>query len=52
VDFDAMLQAYYAARDWDPLSGAPSAGKLEQLGLGWTMANIHAPDEIDEGGPR
>jgi len=38
VDFEAMLGAYYAARDWDPFTGAPSPVKLEQLGLGWASA--------------
>jgi aldehyde:ferredoxin oxidoreductase len=33
VPFEEMLAAYYQARDWDPLSGAPRPGKLRQLGL-------------------
>jgi aldehyde:ferredoxin oxidoreductase len=43
VDFDAMLQAYYTARDWDPVTGIPSAEKLAQLGLEWAInRNSHA----------
>ena len=34
-DFDAMLQAYYQARGWGPVSGCPLPEKLESLGLGW-----------------
>ena len=32
-DFDAMMQAYYAARDWDPVTGRPTRGKLRELSL-------------------
>jgi aldehyde:ferredoxin oxidoreductase len=32
-DLDAMLQEYYQRRGWDPVSGAPSAEKLQALGL-------------------
>jgi aldehyde:ferredoxin oxidoreductase len=34
-DLEAMLSAYYAARDWDPQRGLPRAGKLTELGLEW-----------------
>jgi aldehyde:ferredoxin oxidoreductase len=30
---DAMLEAYYRVREWDPVSGAPSERKLEALSL-------------------
>lgn len=32
---DEMLDAYYAARGWDPGSGFPTAAKLQQLDLEW-----------------
>jgi aldehyde:ferredoxin oxidoreductase len=32
-DFDRMLQEYYQVRGWDPITGAPSSEKLEELGL-------------------
>lgn len=32
-DLDAMLSAYYRARDWDPDTGKPSREKLIELGL-------------------
>jgi aldehyde:ferredoxin oxidoreductase len=34
-DIDAMLKAYYHARDWDPHTGFPTFAKLNQLGLDW-----------------
>jgi aldehyde:ferredoxin oxidoreductase len=34
-DLDAMMEAYYAARGWDPATGRPTGGKLETLGLNW-----------------
>jgi len=33
IPFDEMLEAYYAARDWDPVTGRPTKEKLESLGL-------------------
>lgn len=36
-DFDAMLEAYYLARGWNPSTGAPTQEKLTSLGLGWTI---------------
>ena len=36
-DFDAMMEAYYLARGWDPSTGAPTEEKLTSLGLGWTI---------------
>jgi len=35
IPFAEMLAAYYAARDWDPETGFPSAAKLKELGLEW-----------------
>ena len=34
-DLQGMLTAYYAARGWDPETGRPTPGKLEELGLDW-----------------
>jgi aldehyde:ferredoxin oxidoreductase len=31
--YDGMLNEYYEARDWDPVTGLPRRRKLEQLGL-------------------
>jgi aldehyde:ferredoxin oxidoreductase len=36
-DFDAMMEAYYLARGWNPSTGAPTEEKLKSLGLGWTL---------------
>ena len=33
IPFDEMLEAYYAARGWDPATGRPTKEKLESLGL-------------------
>jgi aldehyde:ferredoxin oxidoreductase len=33
ADFEAMLDEYYSARQWDPATGIPSAEKLSDLGL-------------------
>lgn len=33
IPFDEMMAAYYAARSWDPITGIPSAQKLDELGL-------------------
>jgi aldehyde:ferredoxin oxidoreductase len=36
-DFDEMLEAYYLARKWDPKTGIPTVGKLEELELDWVL---------------
>jgi aldehyde:ferredoxin oxidoreductase len=36
-DFNAMMNAYYHARGWNPKSGYPVREKLESLNLGWTI---------------
>ncbi|PWH13228.1 MAG: aldehyde ferredoxin oxidoreductase [Anaerolineae bacterium] len=33
IPFDEMMQAYYIARGWDPLTGIPKPEKLQALGL-------------------
>ena len=33
IPFDEMIEAYYAARGWDPDTGCPIKEKLESLGL-------------------
>jgi len=38
-DFDAMMKAYYQARNWDPISGYPTQEKLESLNLEWVSDN-------------
>jgi aldehyde:ferredoxin oxidoreductase len=39
-DFDQMLEAYYAARKWDPDTGIPNKEKLAALGLEWTIEGL------------
>ena len=34
-DMEGMLTEYYAARGWDPVTGAPKEEKLDELGLEW-----------------
>ncbi|MGB4687314.1 MAG: aldehyde ferredoxin oxidoreductase C-terminal domain-containing protein, partial [Coprothermobacter proteolyticus] len=34
---DALLDDYYAARGWDKETGLPTADKLRQLGLDFTL---------------
>ena len=36
-EFDEMLQAYYLARDWDPLTGYPTREKLTELKMEWLL---------------
>jgi aldehyde:ferredoxin oxidoreductase len=43
-DFPGMLQAYYAARGWDPGTGYPAIAKLESLGLGWAVRDLRIRD--------
>lgn len=45
-ELEAMLAAYYLARDWDPKTGRPTRSKLEQLGLDWVN---DFPVEIEGG---
>jgi aldehyde:ferredoxin oxidoreductase len=33
LDLASMLEAYYQARSWDPVTGRPTAGLLQSLGL-------------------
>ena len=39
-DFDAMLEAYYQARCWDPSTGYPQKQKLLDLGLDWVAEDL------------
>jgi aldehyde:ferredoxin oxidoreductase len=32
-DMELMMGEYYAARGWDPVTGKPTASKLQELGL-------------------
>jgi aldehyde:ferredoxin oxidoreductase len=38
--FKEMLEAYYKARDWDPVSGRPNPNKLNELGLTEVVEDI------------
>ncbi len=38
--FDAMLQAYYAARGWDADTGRPLPEKLQELGIDWALVDL------------
>jgi aldehyde:ferredoxin oxidoreductase len=40
-DFKPMLEAYYQARGWDPLSGYPRLEKLITLGLDWVARDLY-----------
>ncbi len=45
-DFEAMMQAYYQVRGWDPVSGKPQRERLESLGMGWLAGILEAlPDD-------
>ncbi|MBN1945407.1 MAG: aldehyde ferredoxin oxidoreductase family protein [Bradymonadales bacterium] len=35
--FPTMLEQYYQVMGWDPATGNPTAGKLMELGLEWTI---------------
>ena len=39
-EFEAMLDAYYEARCWDPASGFPKRQKLLELGLDWVVEDL------------
>ena len=39
-DLEAMLDAYYQARGWDPESGFPTKEKLIALGMDWVAADL------------
>lgn len=41
-DFAPMLEAYYAARGWDPQTGYPTKVKLEELGLDFVISELYA----------
>jgi aldehyde:ferredoxin oxidoreductase len=40
-EFEAMLEAYYAARGWDPVTGYPTRIKLEALGLDFVIKDLY-----------
>jgi aldehyde:ferredoxin oxidoreductase len=40
-DLDAMLQTYYAARQWDPVTGYPCPEKLLELGLDFVLKDLY-----------
>jgi aldehyde:ferredoxin oxidoreductase len=39
-DLDSMLESYYLARGWDPVSGYPTPEKLRQLNLDWVVEDL------------
>lgn len=39
--FESMLNAYYAARGWDPSTGFPTQQKLRQLELEWAVPDLY-----------
>lgn len=41
VDVAALAQDYYAAMDWDPVTGKPSVAKLQELGLEEALAALY-----------
>ena len=40
-DFAPMLEAYYAARGWDPQTGYPMKSKLIELGLDFVVPVLY-----------
>jgi len=40
-DMAQALDLYYEMRGWDKETGAPSAGKLYELGIGWVAELIY-----------
>lgn len=44
IDLNSMLNAYYAARGWDPKSGLPSVEKLKELSLEFVIPDLY-PDK-------
>jgi aldehyde:ferredoxin oxidoreductase len=34
-EMEAAIDLYYEMRGWDKETGAPTAGKLHELGIGW-----------------
>jgi aldehyde:ferredoxin oxidoreductase len=41
-DFEAMLEAYYQDRGWDPATGYPTREKLEALGLDFAAEDLYS----------
>jgi aldehyde:ferredoxin oxidoreductase len=42
-DVAALLQAYYTARSWDPITGWPTPSLLQNLGMEWIKSEGDAP---------
>ena len=42
-DVDLLLSEYYAARDWDPITGKPTRRRLKALGLAEIAAELWGP---------
>ena len=43
-EFERALTELYRLKGWDPDTGAPLPGRLEQLGLGWAIVGHEAAD--------
>lgn len=41
IDLDPMLQAYYQARGWDPVTGRPTPDTLHRLGLEFAIRDLY-----------
>ncbi|MBW1961425.1 MAG: aldehyde ferredoxin oxidoreductase family protein [Deltaproteobacteria bacterium] len=39
-DFKKALESYYGMMGWDPDTGIPTPGKLQEVGLGWAVSEI------------
>jgi aldehyde:ferredoxin oxidoreductase len=48
IDYRPMLEAYYAARAWDPETGSPTVGKLKELALDFTIPDMYPERVIKE----
>ncbi len=48
IEFTPMLEAYYHARGWDPLTGYPRSEKLAALGLDFALNDLYPITEVKE----
>jgi aldehyde:ferredoxin oxidoreductase len=47
-EFTPMLEAYYQARGWDPITGFPTREKLSDLGLDWVAEDLEALKKVED----
>jgi aldehyde:ferredoxin oxidoreductase len=45
IEFEPMLEAYYAARGWDRRSGYPTRATLRKLGLAFTIPHLYSDED-------